>query len=417
MSDRNVTRAAPWFLFVALVVVLQLVASCGQDAVTLTESSSAVIAETADTSAVEVVEAPDGDASQVTAATLPPTGRPELLSEWAQLHVSNGQLVLGDDVVPYELNSALFSDYAHKLRTVWLPDGSEPAAYQADEVFDFPVGTVITKTFYFPVETDAQDGQVLKVTTAAAALAAPLDLSKVRLLETRVLVHREDGWQAWPYMWNHEQTEATLQRTGGLIPLTLVDQTGTEPFVYVVPDVNQCANCHATNHTTGLTQPIGPKARHLNTKIDLGDGPVSQLVSWQGAGLLGETPPAGEIPMAVVWDDDSMSLADRARAYLDINCSHCHNSTGSADTSGLFLEPMTELGFRLGVCKGPVAAGKGTGGRLVGIKPGEPDESIFVYRMETLDPGAMMPEVGRALMHTEGVDLISSWIDSLEGSC
>ena len=288
-------------------------------------------------------------------------------------------------------------------------------------MFDFPVGTVITKTFYFPVEAEAEDGQVLKLVAAPAGLADPLDLTEVRLLETRVLVHREDGWHAWPYLWNEAQTDATLERTGGLIALTLVDDpsdsSAESPFVYVVPDVNQCANCHATNHTTGLTQPIGPKARHLNTDINMGDGDINQLVSWQGEGLLGDTPPATEIPMAVVWDDDSVSIDERARAYLDINCSHCHNSTGAADTSGLFLEPTTELGLALGVCKGPVAAGKGTGGRLVGIEPGEPEESIFVYRMETLDPGAMMPEIGRALMHTEGIELISSWIENLDGDC
>ena len=353
------------------------------------------------------------------AVDLPPTDTPELLSGWQQVVVSGGELVLQEGVVPYSLNSALFSDYAHKLRTVWLPDGSEPAGYQADDVFDFPVGTVITKTFYYPV-TDAggaYSGRVMKVAQSPDILAAPLDLAEVRLLETRVLVHRDGGWKAFPYVWNDDQTEAVLARTGDLLSLTLLDGETETPFPYVVPNVNQCSGCHATNHTTKAIQPIGPKARHLNLEVDGSDGRLPQLELWQARGLLGEIPDLAEVARAAIWDDDSAALDSRARAYLDVNCAHCHNRVGPADTSGLFLESSTELGPGLGVCKLPVAAGTGTGGRLVGIHPGEPDQSIFVYRMETSDPGAMMPELGRSLTHAEGVELISTWIESLPGDC
>ena len=115
--------------------------------------------------------------------------------------------------------------------------------------------------------------------------------------------------------------------------------------------------------------------------------------------------------------DDAVAIEDRARAYLDINCAHCHNRQGPADTSGLFLEADTRLGPEVGVCKSPIAAGSGTGGRQVSIAPGRPDESIFVYRMGSTDPGEMMPEVGRSLVHAEGVALISEWIEALTGSC
>ena len=356
--------------------------------------------------------------SPVTAAG-PPTGNPELLSDWDQLAAQDGRLVLADGVVPYSLNSALFSDHAHKLRTVQLPEGVDPARYDPDDVFAFPVGTVITKTFYYPVHpAELPDGmRVLRAEPDPVALAEPLDLTSVRLIETRVLVHRDDGWHALPYVWDDEMTDATLQRIGDLVPLTLVDQGDETSFVYVVPDANQCANCHATNHTTGAIEPIGPAARHLNRDVDLGDGLIAQLASWQALGLIDDLPATGDIPSAAVWDDDAASLEDRARAYLDINCAHCHNSEGPADTSGLLLEADTEVGTALGVCKSPIAAGSGTGGRLVGIAPGEPDESIFVYRMQSTDPGEMMPELGRSLAHAEGVALISEWIESLTGTC
>jgi len=396
VTVESIARTA-WLAFITIAASLYVLVSCG-DAPTQ----------------------PDRSAESAVAARALPEGNPASLAEWGQLEVSDGWLQLADDVVPYTLKSALFSDYAHKLRTVSLPDGAEPAMYDDQDVFSFPVGTVITKTFFYPLASAGTDGTVrmAKAEPEGVALTSALDLSSVHLVETRVLALREDGWQALPYVWNVDQTKATLQRTGDLQPLTLVNDGREQTFTYVVPDVNQCSSCHATNHSTGEIHPIGPKARHLNTSVDAGDGPVAQLARWQSEGLLGDLPgqPA-DLPQVAAWNDTTASVNDRARAYLDINCSHCHNEDGAADTSALFLEPWTEPGVALGVCKSPIAAGTGTGGRLVGIQPGAPEDSIFVYRMETLDPGAMMPEVGRALKHTEGVDLVSDWISTLTGTC
>ncbi|MEM7284903.1 MAG: SO2930 family diheme c-type cytochrome [Actinomycetota bacterium] len=390
-----------WGSLVALAAAIWLIANaCGSDDAPEPEASTPV-------------------ATQTASVAPPPDDNPDLLSDWGQLSARDGRLVLNDGVVPYSLNSALFSDHAHKLRTVQLPAGASPATYDPADVFSFPVGTVITKTFYYPVaEGSAPDGmRVLRADPTPADLADPLDLSSVRLIETRVLVHRADGWHALPYVWDDTQTEATLQRIGDLVPLTLVDDDADTSFTYVVPDANQCANCHATNHTTGEILPIGPAARHLNRDVDLGDGPTPQLVAWQDLGLLGDLPPAADIPRAAMWDDDAATIEDRARAYLDINCAHCHNRQGPADTSGLFLEATTAIGTEVGVCKAPIAAGSGTGGRLVGIAPGEPDESIFIYRMGSIDPAEMMPELGRSLVHDDGVALISGWIEGLVGDC
>jgi hypothetical protein len=85
-------------------------------------------------------------------------GRPAMLSEWGLVTTSGGQLVLSDGVEPYDLNTPLFTDHAGKLRTIWMPEGVT-ATYREGQVLDFPVGTVITKTFYYPVD-DA--GHVLR---------------------------------------------------------------------------------------------------------------------------------------------------------------------------------------------------------------------------------------------------------------
>mgnify|MGYP001824604022 CR=1 FL=1 len=154
MSDRTLSRAS-WVAFGAFAGALYLISSCGGDSTPDEQSSSVPAATTGETAAdtteaaaetTVVDETPATDATPV--AFEPPEGNPALLAEWNQLEVRDGQLVTLDGVTPYTLNSALFTDHAHKLRTVWLPDGSSAAMSDPDETFDFPVGTVITKTFY-----------------------------------------------------------------------------------------------------------------------------------------------------------------------------------------------------------------------------------------------------------------------------
>jgi hypothetical protein len=111
------------------------------------------------------------------------------------------------------------------------------------------------------------------------------------------------------------------------------------------------------------------------------------------------------------------SRSTRARAYLDVNCSHCHSPTGPANTTALDLRSANADLRRLGECKPPVAAGRGTGDRLFDIVPGKPDESILLYRMTSSEPGVMMPEMGRNTTHQEGVELIRAWIASMQGTC
>ncbi len=338
---------------------------------------------------------------------------PERLSDWGMISAVDGELVLSEGVTPYDLATPLFSDYALKLRTVWTPDGA-PAQYNATSVFDMPVGSVITKTFYYPTpgndwSDDVTIGRERSINDRA------MSLDHIRLIETRILVRRDAGWAALPYVWNDEQTDAVLKRTGAVLPMTLHRDNGrAEAFGYLVPNANQCAGCHATDATSKAIQPIGLKARHLNKPSSFAAG-FNQLDHWIAKGLLtGDV--AQPAPRNADWTDETAPVAARARAYLDVNCSHCHNPVGPADTSGLNLEPNAD-GAALGICKTPIAAGTGTGGRMFGIVPGDPDASITTFRMETLDPGAMMPELGRGVTHEEGVALVRAWIAEMDGGC
>ena len=198
-----------------------------------------------------------------------------------------------------------------------------------------------------------------------------------------------------------------------------------------MPNVNQCAGCHAVNNTTRKLQPIGPTARHLNREL-LYEGHAvhghshnahsaqvqrNQLEYLAEVGYLTGLPALDSVPRAAVWHDTSEALEARARAYLDINCAHCHNPVGPADTSGLHLHASAISGPNLGICKAPIAAGPGSGGHRFGIVPGEPDASILTYRMASQQADVMMPELGRSLVHEEGLALISDWIASMSGDC
>ena len=235
------------------------------------------------------------------------------------------------------------------------------------------------------------------------------------MLETRLLIRRAAGWVALPYVWNADGTEATLERTGTQIPLTIEDGQSKASFVYSVPNQNQCAGCHATDFRDRKIWPIGLKARHMNRSFPGPGGEINQLKRLAGLGYLDaiEEP----VPANAKWRDPGADVPSRARSYLDVNCSHCHSKVGPARTSGLWLDPDTADPRHLGVCKPPVAAGRGTGGRPFSIVPAKPDESILVYRMQTTDPGEMMPELGRSLPHEEAIALVASYIAMLEGNC
>ena len=298
-----------------------------------------------------------------------------------------------EGVIPYDLNTPLFSDYTSKHRFIKLPAGAS-AKYHESEPFDFPVGTVIAKTFAMRLDhTDPN--------------------SKERLLETRILEHRPEGWVGLPYVWNADQTEAVLRRVGAMVDVRWVHNDGVERTNnYIIPNMNQCKGCHKVGRPM---LPIGPRARHLNREFAYDHGSENQLAYWSRVGALTGAPSADEAPRLAVWDDPATgTVAERARAWLEINCAHCHNEDGPASNAGLDLMAHQRAPVKYGVFKSPAAAGPGSGGLSYDIVPGKPDESILLYRIASTEPQVMMPELGKRLVHTESLELIRQWIREME---
>lgn len=339
---------------------------------------------------------------------------PKDLAEWGVLRVSGGQLQLAEGSMPYELATPLFTDHASKLRTIWLPAGRK-ASYSDSAAFDFPVGTIISKTFYYPLDSE---GRAIPTNGPAAIKDGALPLGNVRLIETRLLVKRKAGWVALPYVWNADNSAATLKRIGGIEKVTLAPHAGqpATDFAYVIPNATQCGSCHVPDAATRAMTPIGPTARSLNIPSPFVPGGTNQLQLLAEAGKLSGLPDKPTAANAV-WTDAAQPIDARARAYLDVNCGHCHNPKGPARTSGLYLDAGTHSLREMGLCKPPVAAGQGTGDRLFDIVPGKPEQSILIYRMESTKPNEMMPETGRSSAHAEGVALVSGWISAIEGAC
>jgi len=322
-----------------------------------------------------------------------PTEPFEKLSEYGFFKEDISALVPVEGVLPYDLNSPLFSDYSHKSRFVWMPEGTT-AEFTTDHVLDFPVGAVLIKTFYYNHdETDLSEGR--------------------QLVETRLLINRGEEWDAFGYTWNDEQTDAVYDVVGDIKEISWINGTGEEIKVdYIIPNKNQCKGCHAYDNKL---KPIGPKVRNLNKDFAYADGEMNQLHKWADLNYLSGLKRDGDHPAVAVWNDESnFSLQERSMAYLDINCGHCHNPLGAGHTSGLTLLADSEPGLKLGIYKATVSAGAGTGGHQYSIVPANPDESIMVFRMESNNPGAMMPEIGRRSVHTEGVQLIRDWIAMMD---
>lgn len=302
--------------------------------------------------------------------------------------------------IPFQPAIALFSDYAQKARFVFIPPGKQ-VEFMAQDAFEFPIGSVLVKSFSLPRSDDVN--------------------AETELIETRLLIKREEGWVGLPYVWDTDKQDATLRVTGAQISWYMERGGVSTAFTYGVPDRNQCKICHQLDTgTQSKITPIGIKARHLNHPIDFGNGSENQLKQWQQLGILAQLPmDLGTIASIPVWNGHEQATRTAfAKGYLDINCSHCHNPAGFASISGLRLEYWRdENSFSYGICKQPPGYDGGEAGLSFDIYPGNGDASIIPYRMSLSASNGhakdQMPPLGRSLNHVEGIELIRRWIDGM----
>jgi uncharacterized repeat protein (TIGR03806 family) len=283
-----------------------------------------------------------------------------------------------DGLIPYTLRTPLFSDYAEKQRFLHLPAGTK-ITVDATGKLAFPVGTALIKSFGYPSE-----------------------IGGLKIIETRLLLHRSEGWVALPYVWRDDGSDADLRVGGTRVPVHFKKPSGQgQDISYAIPNKNQCKQCHSSD---GMIMPIGPVWQNL----------VFPRVADKAA-ILRRTSFASKEPLSEAqWNDaKSGTLEQRAHAYLRVNCGHCHAPKGSASNSGLILDGSAPDRTAYGLGKRPVAAGRASGDMDFIIEAGRADRSILVSRMKSTDPGIAMPELGRAAVHEEGVKLLEEWIAAM----
>lgn len=310
------------------------------------------------------------------------------------------------DVLPFEPASALFTDYAHKKRFVWMPKGTKANYVADDKILDLPIGAALIKNFYYE---NVQPN------------------NSTRIIETRVMIKKTEGWIFANYVWNEEQTEAFLDMEGQFTPITWKDENNViKSTDYRIPSEAQCIICHKMKQeinsievTTNI--PIGIKPQSLNFNLNYGTETKNQLLKWIEKGYLNDnfSLPSAE-NTAVNYNDTSKSLDLRVRSYFDINCAHCHeierhcdyrpmhfnfSSTGIANGVGL---------TNLGVCVPTQDMQDFPSALSTIIKPGNIERSMLYFRISTNDEAYRMPLHGRTMVHEEAVLLVEEWINSLQ---
>jgi uncharacterized repeat protein (TIGR03806 family) len=327
----------------------------------------------------------------------PPGSPHDTLDEWKLFSDARAQTP-NDRVQPYDVISPLYSDYSHKRRFMWIPQGAQ-IGYQEQGKWTFPIGTILVKTFSYL--NDARDPSLGE-----------------RLLETRLLVREPSEWTAQIYIWNAEQTEAVHDVAGDIIPYDFIDPAGNARHNdYIVPNANECQECHGE---TPDINALGGRTRQLDRTNDYGAGAVNQIDHLASLGWLDQTPPMPRERLVDPFGSDVLDL--RVRSYLDSNCGHCHTTGGTASQSALLLsfdltDPSNNDASNWGVCKTPTSAGGATCGHTNDVEPGDPDSSIFICRLTSTDPEVRMPPLVSRIPHDEGVALIREWIAAMTPGC
>ncbi|QNK64273.1 hypothetical protein H7F33_07250 [Pedobacter sp. PAMC26386] len=267
-----------------------------------------------------------------------------------------------------EIAAELFTDYARKQRLIKLPPGTRMIV-RGDGLPEYPDGTLLVKTFYY----DKEDNNFLKGR---------------QLVETRLLMLKSGHWNAGTYRWNKTQTEAFYTKEVITVPVNWKDENGQlRKVTYHIPGQKECVSCH---QSADEIIPIGPKAMNLNRMVHRDNKQLNQLVYLQEKGLLELKTNLLKLSAMPAFKDTSISLESRARAYLAINCAHCHNSNGLASHRSLTLNYNVQL-IQTGI---------------------QFNKSNIIERMSSLGL-YHMPKLGTTVIDEEGVKLVRDYIFKL----
>jgi len=317
---------------------------------------------------------------------------PVKLSDNAALYaISTGTEVPG--IIPHEPQEQFWTDGAIKTRHMAIP-GVQQATYQPTAGWDFPDGTTLIKNYSLPL-IDGDAGSAVRV-------------------ETRLLVKNAGDWRGFSYRWNEAETEAFLLTAASTRDFTI--QTGGGPLSYTwqFPSSSQCLQCHTTaaNRALGL-QTVQMNCDFLYPTSGVTDNQLRTLdhIALFNPALPGAPGTLASMPGST---DLGASLEDRVKSYLQANCAHCHMPGGPTGTS-LDLRWETILASMNIMDEIPTGGDLGVPDARI-VKPGLPDESVLLLRMESLQQGVRMPPLSTTREDEAATALVRQWINSLSSS-
>jgi mono/diheme cytochrome c family protein len=275
----------------------------------------------------------------------------------------------------------MWSDFAESERWIALPDFS--SIETRERPWRFPTNAVLARTLSLEMERGKPESR--------------------KRIETQLLHFKGDGWGAYSYRWNSDQTDAELVPAEGRQEILTVKDSAEPGGARLQPwrftSRAECLRCHNPWCGTALgfqPEQIGPQRKEFEDLKLIGSSRREnsrQLVS----------------PY-----DPAETLDARARAYLHVNCSHCHrdNAGGSVPSVMNFELPLDKM---LLVNARPVLGDLGLHQGKV-IAPGEPFSSVLLFRASARGR-SRMPYLGSELVDEQGIALLREWIASLgEGS-
>jgi len=301
-------------------------------------------------------------------ATTASNGIPGALSQTGCFVASNPTLAAAA-LVPYDVNSPLWSDAADKARWMAIPAGRK-IEVQPDGDWVLPIGSVLAKTF---------------------------SIAGTRI-ETRLFLrHLDGGWAGYTYEWNAAQTDAVLLDAG--------KTRAVGARTWTIPSRAECMTCH----TSAAGGSLGLETAQLDRAFTYPDGSTqNQLARLEAMGLFSATaglPPAALRTPLPRPTDTTSPVEARARSYLHANCSFCHRPQGTGRGSADLRWSAVDTGL----CdRAPEAGSLGVvDARLVA--PGQPGRSLLSVRMRASGEGRM-PPLGSGMVDAVGVGVIDPWI-------
>ncbi|MEE8104118.1 MAG: PQQ-dependent sugar dehydrogenase [Planctomycetota bacterium] len=221
------------------------------------------------------------------------------------IFADTANLTAASGLIEYAVNEPFWSDGAMKRRWIGLPEQTR-IGFSSDGSWSFPWGTVLVKHFELPLATGT-----------------------TRRLETRLLIRAEQGWSGYVYRWNDEQTDADLLPAGAEDVFQVADPEapgGVREQTWTYPARTDCLGCHTA--AEGFV--LGVRTQQINRDFEFPLGTDNQLRAWNHIGLFDtDIGAAGDHPAYADTRDEDLDLRTRARVYLAVNCSNCHQPDGT----------------------------------------------------------------------------------------